>query len=432
MFCVERDYPGAHTDGVTKTSPPSKSRRDGRFWFWTVAAAFTVVMAFTTAPTPLWSLFAQHDHFSSLTITIAFAAYAVAVALSLFLAGHLSDWFGRRRVVALGLALNVLSAVVFVVWPALAGLLMARVLSGLGVGVVTATATAWLAELDAAGRPAHTRSRAQIAAATANLGGLGLGGLIAGVIAQWVGDALTVPVLLLGGLIVLSLLAISFAPETREPSSPHPPYRPQRVSVPPASRARFFAAATGAAVTFAIFGLITSLAPRFLAGTLHQPSRALAGAVSFAMFAVAAMAQTLTGARTPHQLLAAAIPALLTGIGLLTLAVWVPSPSFGLFLAGDLIAGAGAGLMFKGAIGTVSDISLPERRAEALAGLYLAAYLGLAGPVIGLGALTQVASTRVSLLVFSGLLALGIFAATPALLGGRGHRTSTKPQPIAH
>jgi MFS family permease len=149
------------------------------------------------------------------------------------------------------------------------------------------------------------------------------------------------------------------------------------------------------------------------------------------MFAAAALTQTLTGARPPRQLLATAIPALLTGIGLLTLAVWVPSPSLGLFLAGDLVAGAGAGLMFKGAIGTVADISVPDRRAEALAGLYLAAYLGLAGPVIGLGALTQVASTRVSLLVFSGLLALGIFAATPALLGGRSHRASAQPQPIS-
>lgn len=416
---------------MIKTSPPSTSRRDGRLWFWVVAAAFTVVMAFTTAPTPLWSLFAQHDRFSSLTITIAFAAYAVAVALSLFLAGHLSDWFGRRRVVALGLAPNVLAAVVFVVWPALPGLLLARVSSGLGIGVVTATATAWLAELDAVRERPRDPRRAQRIAAAANLGGLGLGGLIAGVIAQWVGHALTLSFLFLGGLIVLSLFAIGFAPETRQPSSPRPPYRPQRVSVPRASRARFFAAATGAAITFAMFGLITSLAPSFLAGTLHQPSRALAGAVAFAMFAAAALAQTLTGVRAPQQLLAAAIPALLTGIGLLTLALWVPSPSFGLFLVGDLVAGVGAGLMFKGAIGTVADISLPEHRAEALAGLYLAAYVGLAGPVIGLGALTQVASTQVSLLVFSGLLALGIFAATPALLGGRSHRPSAQPQPIS-
>jgi MFS family permease len=416
---------------MMNTVSPSTNRGDGRFSFWLVAFAFTVVMAFTTAPTPLWSLFARHDRFSSLTITIVFAAYAVAVALSLFFAGHLSDWYGRPRVIAVGLALNVLAALVFLVWPEVPGLLLARVLSGLGVGVVTATATIWLAELDAARRPMRSQRRAQTIAAAANLGGLGLGGLIAGVLALWAGHALTLPFLALGGVMVLALLAVGFVPETHRPSSPRPHYRPQRVSVPSASRARFFAAAAAAAITFAIFGLITSLAPSFLSGTLHQPSRALAGAVSFAMFAAAAVAQTLTGARPPQQLLASAIPALLTGVGLLTLAVWLPTPSFGLFLAGDLIAGAGAGLMFKGAIGSVSEISLPERRAEALAGLYLAAYLGLAGPAIGLGALTQIATTRVSLLVFSGLLALGIFAAAPALLGGRGHRASARPHPIS-
>jgi MFS family permease len=398
---------------------------------WGVAFAFTIVMAFTTVPTPLWSLFAQRDRFSSLTITLAFAAYAVAVAASLFLAGHLSDWYGRRRVVAVALALNVLAAIVFLAWPELPGLLLARVISGLGIGVVTATATVWLTELEAARGPKHRR-RAQIIATAANLGGLGLGALIAGVLAQWAGHPLTLPFIVLGGLVLVGLLAISFAADDHVPPSPRPRYRPQRISVPPASRGRFFAAAAGALITFAIFGLITSLAPSFLAGTLHQSSHALAGGVSFAMFAAAAVAQTLTGARSPQQLLATAIPALLTGIGMLTLAVWLSPPSFGLFMAGDLIAGAGAGLMFKGAIGTVSEISLPGRQAEAVAGIFLAAYLGLAGPVIGLGALTQIVSTRVSLLVFSGLLALGILAAAPSLLGGhrRGPRASARPHPI--
>ena len=59
--------------------------------------------------------------------------------------------------------------------------------------------------------------------------------------------------------------------------------------------------------------------------------------------------------------------------------------------------------------------------------MYLAAYLGLAIPVIGLGALTQIASTRVSMLVFAGLLALGILAATPALLDRRARRRILKP-----
>jgi len=366
-----------------------------RFGFWAVALSFTTAMAFTTVPTPLWTLYAQHDRFSSFTVTIAFAAYAVAVALSLLLAGHLSDWYGRRRVLMSALALEILASVVFLVWPSLTGLLVARVLSGLGIGVVTATATAWLSELRGPGS-----RRAQIVSTAANLGGLGLGALISGALAQWAGDALRLPFLVFTAALSVAWVALLAAAETRGPRLPRPRYRPQRISVPPQARGRFFAAAFGAAITFAVFGLLTSLAPTFLARTLHQPSHALAGAVTFTAFATAALAQTIAASRTTQQLLAAAIAALLAGLGLLTIAVWLPAPSLGVFLAGDLVVGAGSGLMFKGAIATVSDISSQEHRAEALAGIFLAAYLGLAGPVIGLGALTQAASTRTSLLIF--------------------------------
>ena len=313
---------------VTDLTPASQLSRSS-IGFWTVAVAFTVLMAFTTVPTPLWSLFAERDHLSSFTVTVVFAAYAAAVAVSLFLVGHLSDRHGRRRVLAPALALNVLAGVVYVIWPALPGLLVARVLSGLGIGAVTATATAWLAELHAARRPGASSERAQVVATVANLGGLGLGGLVAGALAQWAGHPLTVPFLVFVGGLVLAGLGLVAAPETRVVRPPRPRYRPQRVSVPRQARGRFFAAATGAAITFAIFGLVTSLAPSFLAGTLHEPSLALAGAVSFAMFATAALAQTLTSSRSAQQLLAGALPALLAGIGLLTLAVWLPTPSFG-------------------------------------------------------------------------------------------------------
>jgi MFS family permease len=387
-----------------------------------LALAFTTAMAFTTVPTPLWSLYAERDRFSSLTVTIVFAVYALAVALSLFVAGHLSDAYGRRRVLMPAVAVEIVAAVVFVVWPSLPGLLLARVLTGLGVGAVTATATAWLGELG-------TGRHAQVVATGANLGGLGLGGLVSGVLAQFAAGALVVPFVVFVAALALAAVALLAAPETRHPSLPHPRYRPQRVSVPEGARGRFLAAALGAAIAFSVFGLLTSLAPSFLAGTLHKPSHALAGAVSFAVFATAASAQTLTASRPPHQLVAMAIPALLTGLGLLTAAVWLPAPSFGALVAGDVVVGAGAGLMFKGAVATVSEISSPEHRAETLAGLFLAAYLGLAGPVVGLGALTQITSTRVSLLVFAGLLGLGILAAAPALLGRGARRRPKRPRP---
>jgi MFS family permease len=426
LFALITIFQTAILNAMMKTLPASNAERRAA-GFWLVALAFTIVMAFTTVPTPLWSLYAQHDRFSSLTVTIAFAVYALAVALSLFLVGHLSDSYGRRRVLMPALALEILAALVFVVSSTLPALLIARVLSGLGIGAVTATAMAWISELGEAGH-----RRAQMVATAANLGGLGLGGLIAGALAQWAGNPLHVPFVVFTVALVLAWAALLIAPETRERPTPRPRYRPQRVSVPAHSRGRFLAAALGAAIAFAVFGLLTSLAPSFLAGTLHQPSHLLAGPASFVAFAAAALAQTLIGSRTTHSLLVTAIPALLAGLGLLTIAVWLPAPSLGVFVVGDVIVGIGCGLTFKGAIETVAEISAPEHRAEALAGLYLASYLGLAVPVIGLGALTQIASTRISLLVFAALLVIGILIATPALLDRRASHPAPQPQPASN
>jgi MFS family permease len=400
--------------------------RDGRhrFGFRAVALAFGTVLAFTTVPTPLWSLYAGRDDLSPLLVTVIFAVYAVGVVVSLFLVGHVSDWLGRRRVLAAALLLNIVAGVAFVLWPQLPGLLVARTISGVGIGAVAATATAWLVELRA------DRRRAERVAAAANLGGLGAGALISGVLAQWARAPLRLPYEVFVAALVIALLLVLCAPETRWPARPRPAYRPQRVSVPTAARGRFFAAAAGAAITFALFGLLTSLAPSFLAATLHQPSRALAGAVTFALFATAAVAQRLTVSAGPAWLVTRAVPAMVAGLALLTLAVWLPHPSLAVFLGGVIAGGLGGGLLFKGAIGTVSALAPPDNRAEALAGLYLAAYVGLAGPVIGLGLLTQFLTARVSLLIFAGSLAAGLLFVVPDLLGRRRRARPWRTRPI--
>lgn len=413
-------------------SPSNHTRARHRFGFWAVAFAFVAALGFTTVPAPLWSLFEARDHFSSFTVTVVFAVYAFGVAGTLYLAGHLSDWYGRRRLVLIALALNLISAAIFLIWPAVPGLIIARVISGIAIGAVTPTATAWLAELHAGHRPGTSSRRAEAVSTGANLGGLGLGALISGGLAQWAGAALVVPFEFYVAAQVIALVLVLAAPETRRRANPMPSYRPQRVSVPAESRTRFFAAAGGAMVAFAAFGLLTSLAPSFVAGTLHHTSRALAGAVTFAVFAAAVGAQSLSASRTPRQLLLAAIPTLPLGLVMLTVAVWLPVPSLGVFVAGVIVIGVGAGLMFKGAVGTVSALATEENRAEALAGLFLAAYLGLAGPVIGLGLAMQYLSPRVSLLLFAGVLGVGILMAAPALLadGPTNPRPRLQAQPV--
>jgi MFS family permease len=375
------------------------------------------VLAFSAVPSPLYPDYQARDGFSSFMITVVFASYALGVVFSLFAIGHLSDWHGRRRVIVPALLTSMLSAVVFLLWRDLPGLIVARVISGVAVGAMTATATAWLPELHAARHPDASPRRAQVVSTAANLGGIGIGPLVAGALAQWVGSPLTIPYLVSLAALVVALLAVLASPETRERLRPLPRYRPQRVAVPAGALGRYLAAALSGAISFAALGLFTSLAPSFLAGTLGDSSAALAGATIFAVFGASAVAQMLIAARSTREALAGGTLTMLAGLAVLVIAVWLPSPSLALFLVGGVVAGAGAGCLFKGAISTVVAISVPERRAEALAGLFLASYLGLSLPVVGLGVLTQSLTPRSSLLIFAAVLAAGALAATPLSVG---------------
>jgi hypothetical protein len=176
--------------------------------------------------------------------------------------------------------------------------------------------------------------------------------------------------------------------------------------------------------------MLTSLAPSFLAGTLDQPSHLLAGTAPFVAFATAALAQALIGSRTTHSLLATAIPALLAGLGLLTIAVWLPA-RLGVFVVGDVIVGIGCGLTFKGAIQTVAETP-PRSIALSRSPACTSPPISVSVPVISLGALTQIASTRITLLVFAALLVIGILIATPALLGRRATHPASQPRPASN
>src|SRR4029078_9978704 len=113
-------------------------------------------------------------------------------------AGHLSDWHGRRRLLAPAVAVAAASSAIFLIWPQLPALFAARFINGLATRIVAATATVWLAELHRDPR------RAQLAASSINIGGLGLGPLVAGFLAQWVGHPLRVPYAILLGLLLLA------------------------------------------------------------------------------------------------------------------------------------------------------------------------------------------------------------------------------------
>jgi len=279
------------------------------------------------------------------------------------------------------------------------------------VGIVTTTATAHLGELHARHRPDATARRAQVVAVAANLGGIGLGPLTAGLLAQFAPDPLRTPYLVTEGLLVVAMVALMLTPETVWQTGPVR-YRMQRIAVPRQARATFAAAALGAAVVFTVLGMFSALVPSFLLDALHEPSHAVAGAIASVVFLASAATQ-LVHRRAGHQPLTSAVPVAVAGLATLTVATW--TGQLAVFVAGAVVTGVGVGLVFKTLLATVVSVAPDGSRGEVLAAFFLAAYVGLAIPVLALGILGEMLSPSVLMTVFAVAAAVGLSAAARGL-----------------
>jgi MFS family permease len=346
--------------------------------FWLIAYAFAVTMLGTTLPTPLYVIYQAQWHFSTSIITLIFAVYAVGVLAALLGAGRSSDQVGRRPVLAVAIVLSIASAVTFILAPNIGWLFLGRVLSGLSAGLMTGTATAALTETARHG----SGRRASLVATTANMGGLGLGPLLAGLLAQYAPQPTVLPFAVQLGLVAIAGLGLLVVPETvTQRSALSLKFR--GLGIPEAGRPEFIAAGFAGFAAFSLLGLFSSLVPTFLSGVLHDTSHAVAGAVVFLAFVVAACTQ-LVGSRLPSR------PVTLAGLGVFLAALalivaGLSAASMPLFLASTVVSGVSVGAVFMGSLATANRVAPAETRGQVISAFFVFAYVGLTVPVIAVG-----------------------------------------------
>jgi MFS family permease len=346
--------------------------------FWLIAYAFAVTMLGTTLPTPLYVIYQAQWHFSTSLITLIFAVYAVGVLVALLGAGRSSDQVGRRPVLAAAILLSIASAVTFILAPSVGWLFLGRVLSGLSAGLMTGTATAALTETARAGSGHH----ASLVATTANMGGLGLGPLLAGLLAQYAPQPTVLPFVVQLGLVAIAGLGLFVVPETVTERSALS-LKFHGLGIPEAGKAEFIAAGIAGFAAFSLLGLFSSLVPTFLSGSLHDTSHAVAGAVVFLAFAVAACTQ-LAGSRLPSR------PVMLAGLAVFLAALalivaGLSAASMPLFLVGTVVSGVAVGAVFMGSLATANRVAPAETRGQVISTFFVFAYVGLTVPVIAVG-----------------------------------------------
>ena len=408
--------PAPDVDPSSASAAPAARSRRHRSGFWAAAFAFLVVMAVATLPSPLYGLYRTRDHLSALTITVVFAIYAASTIALLQRDSSIAERIGRRGTMLAAVATMIVAMGVLAAWKDLPGLLTGRLITGVSVGLAAGTAITYLIELRLRADPKASPVRARTIGTSVTVGALGIGPLIAGCLAQWVAQPLTVPYLVFLALGAVALAGLWAAPETGAPapraavtSQPAGPRRKVRLPVP---------AAAGTLAAFSANGLFAGLSGLFLATTLHHPSHALAGVALFLLFTCGVVSQLAT--LRASRVLALGTGSLLAGLVLLVVSVRLSTPSLALFLIAGALIGAGSGAVFKGTTGIVLEASSPESRVAMTSDLLIALYIGLSVPVIGAGvALELGASAPDTVLGFAILVGLGVTVSGWALLGRR-------------
>ncbi|MGH8274883.1 MAG: MFS transporter [Gammaproteobacteria bacterium] len=349
-----------------------------RHAFWWVALAFVVNMIGTTLPTPLYPIYQHQLGFSELMVTVIYAVYAAGVIAVLIVCGRWSDQIGRRRMLFAGLALSAASAVAFLLEGGLPALFIGRVLSGMSAGIFTGTATVAIVEL----APAGQRTRATLVATAANMGGLGCGPLLAGLLAQYLPLPLQLCFFADLALVAVAAFGVWFAPETVKIAR-HPQLGLQRLGLPPEVRGVFVPAAIAGFAGFAVLGFFTAVAPAVLGRLLKLPNHALIGAVVFLLFMASTAGQAALQWVPRKFALALGCLVQIAGVGFIAAAIALAS--LPLLLAGAVVAGAGQGLAFRAGMADVTAASPEARSGEIVSTFFVVVYVAISIPVIGVG-----------------------------------------------
>jgi MFS family permease len=378
-----------------------------------IGAAFTVVMLGATLPTPLYPLYQKAFGFGELVTTLVFAVYAAGVIAALVLAGGWSDQVGRRPMLRAGVAMSGLSAMVFLLADAPGWLFAGRVLSGLSTGIFTGTATA--AILDFA--PGHGKRRASLVAAAVNAGGLGVGPVLAGVLAQYAPLPLALCFVVDLVLVVLAALCVEAVAEpVRRAGTPR--LRPQWIVVPAEVRRVFVRAVVAGSAGFAVLGLFTAVSPAFLGTVLHNTDHAVTGVVVLSVFVASIFGQAWSSVIGTQRAMTVGCAALVAGTILVGTSLL--AASLVVLVLGAVVAGAGQGLSFRAGLGSVAECSPPDQRGAVTSSYFVAFFAGISIPVIGVGIAVETFGLVASGTFFAALLAL--LAAVALLLTVRAGR----------
>lgn len=356
-----------------------------------LAFALCLITLAVNLQAPLYIAYADLSGRGAAATAVAFSGYVLGVLPVLLALGGLADRVGRRPLILAELALSMIATLIMLLVPSLEALGVARLFLGLGTGLASATATAYMGELMA---PGHSARAANWVTASTSLG-FGLGAALTSLF------LLRGPTLTPGSFhLQLALAAIALLLVWRLPD-PRPAKRAAMLRLPFYPKGSL---AYGLAIllAWACVGLVIALLP----GILRQHGlSAWSGFSTFCVISCGLLFQPIARRLSSTQ-------ATLLGLSILpcsyALLAWgAASGNLAGVLSGAIAASSACyGFIYLGGLAAVNQLAGQEKT-RASAGFFLLAYLGFSLPVILTGRLSDQLGVDSALLLFGVGLVVG-------------------------
>lgn len=338
--------------------------------FGTLAAIVFALGA--SIPTPLYPLY-QHDFsLAPFQITLIFAIYVVTLLLALLTCGRLSDHIGRKPVIGAALVLNVIALVMFARAGSYEGLLMARAMQGLAMGIAVPTCGAAIVDADP--------GRGPVLNSIVPFLGMSSGALGTGLLVAFAPMPMVLPFALVAGFSIVLLIVLFAMPETCTPQAGALASMIPTLGVPVTARPAFVRLVPPVLTGWALGGLYMSLMPNILHEALQTTSQFLTGALVCVQMGAAAVAVLWGRTRPASRMMMAGTLSQAAGIPITLMGIEMASAP--MIFVGTFISGSGQGLCFSSIMRLLLPLAHGHERAAMLSTFFALSYTAFALPAV--------------------------------------------------
>jgi MFS family permease len=345
--------------------------------FYLLVSISVSFLAGSSAPTPLYPVYAAEWGLSPVTITVIFGIYAVAVLFALLIGGRLSDHLGRRPVLLAASLGQAVSMALYSSAHDVAGLMVARVFQGLVTGAALAAIGAAMIDID--------KTRGALANAVAPPFGTSSGAILGGLFVQFLPAPTHWIYTALGAVFIAQAIGLSFMSETITPRAGIVNSLVPRLALPRATRQPLLLAVPVLIAIWATAGFYSSLGPMLIREMLGTHSPLLGGLGLFMLATSAGISILVLQHREAEHMMTLGAASLVVGTALTVAAI--SHTDITLFFVGTAIAGIGFGTGFQGSVRSVMPFAAPHERAGLLSMIFLICYLSMGGPAVVAGAM---------------------------------------------